>query len=336
MHAKWLIAPVLVLAGCGATDVESSSEYQELVDERDALAAELDELRTRLDQVDDELAVANARRDDAEEQAAAGDAVAADLEDLLVLDVMNRVGLSSGDAGCVVDAFVADESVRQAYLALIDPARTDAVEMEEAYGEVTAVMADCGLDVGRPDPEAAAEARAALDEVLGEIEVVGAALPRLVDGAPDAAVGVAAPVIVGADYTGASVTIDAAADGPTMVVVLAHWCPHCNEEIPKLNQLRDEGRIPDGVNVVAVSSGVDPSRGNFPPDEWLTAVDWTFPIVADGLDDAGSFAASGAFGTTGFPFVTLIDGDGNVVARWAGERDIDDLAAALDELAVTG
>jgi thiol-disulfide isomerase/thioredoxin len=194
-------------------------------------------------------------------------------------------------------------------------------------------MADCGLDVGEPDPEASAEAQAALDDVLGEVEVVGAALPRFVDGAPDEAVGLPAPVIVGADYAGAPVTIDAATNGPTMVLVVAHWCPYCNEELPKLNQLRDDGRIPDGVNVVAVSTGVDPSRSNFPPDEWLVDMDWTFPAVADGLDDAGLFEASGALGTAAFPFVTLIDGDGNVTERWAGARDIEVLAAALEELA---
>ena len=32
-----------------------------------------------------------------------------------------------------------------------------------------------------------------------------------------------------------------------MVVFLAHWCPHCNAEIPVLNEWRDSGEIPDGL-----------------------------------------------------------------------------------------
>ena len=50
----------------------------------------------------------------------------------------------------------------------------------------------------------------------------------------------------GYDYDGNETTIDPATDGPTMVVLLAHWCPHCNAEIPVLNEWRDSGEIPDG------------------------------------------------------------------------------------------
>ena len=334
MRSNPLIATLLVLAGCGAADVEGSSEYRELRDERDAIAAELDEARAELDDVDDQLAVAESRRDDAESRLAGGEAVTADLNDLLVLDVMNRVGLSPDAARCVADAFVADEEVRRSYLLLIDPEQTDASAMESAYGEVTPVMEECGVEIAQPaDTVPPAETVAALAEVLGDVEVVGPALPLFTDGAADPAVGTTAPVVVGADYAGESVTIDATTDGPTMVVVMAHWCPHCNAEIPKLNQLRDEGRIPEGVNIVAVSSGVNPDRDNFPPDEWLRSVDWTFPVVADGLDGSGAFIASAAYGTAGVPFVTLIDGKGDVAARWAGERSVDEIAAALEQLA---
>ena len=142
------------------------------------------------------------------------------------------------------------------------------------------------------------------------------------------------PVLAGVDYDGQPVRIDPAADGPTMVVFLAPWCPHCNAEIPKLNSLRDEGRVPDGVNVVAVSTAVNPDRPNFPPDEWLGASGWTFPVLVDDIDPAlGNFVASDAYGLAGVPFTTLVDGDGVVIGRWAGERTVDQIAAALDQLA---
>lgn len=326
MRAKQLIVMAVVLAGCGAADVESSDEYVALQEERDALTAQLDE-------VDDQLAVAEAQRDDAEAAVAAADEATADFGDFLVLDVMNRVGLSPTDARCVTDAFLADPALRQAYLLLIDPSQTDADATEQAYGEVTVVMEECGLEIAQDDPTATAEMLAELERVLGDVEVSGDPLPPFVDDVADTAIGMPAPVVVGADYTGAPVTIDPATDGPTMVIVMAHWCPHCNAEVPKLNQLRDDGRIPTGVNVVAVSSGVNPERDNFPPDQWITDVDWTFPVVADGLDDSGSFVASAAYGTAGVPFVVLVDGDGIVTERWAGERTVDDLAAALEGLA---
>jgi len=338
VHSRTTIAAALLLTGailtaCGATDVESAAEYVDLRNERDTLAAELDEVRAELDEVDDRLAVAEAARDEAEAGLVDGTATSDDLRELLVLDVMNRVGLSPTDAECVADAFVSDREIRQAYLVLIDPSQNDATATEAAYGRVTTIMEDCGLEIAQDDPEASADALAALDAVLGEVEVVGDPLPQFADGTADTAIGATAPVIVGADYTGSPVTIDAATDGPTMVLVVAHWCPHCNAELPKINQLRDEGRIPDGVDVVAVSSGINPDRSNFPPDQWLADMEWTFPVVADGLDDAGSFIASAAYGTAGVPFAVLIDGDGVVTARWAGERSIDDLAAALETLA---
>ena len=51
-----------------------------------------------------------------------------------------------------------------------------------------------------------------------------------------------------------------------MVVLLAHWCPHCNAEIPVLNEWRDSGEIPDGLNIVGVSTGASADAPNFPPD----------------------------------------------------------------------
>ena len=68
----------------------------------------------------------------------------------------------------------------------------------------------------------------------------------------------------GADYDGQPITIDAAADGPTMVVLLAHWCPHCNDEIPRLNEWRDSGDVPEGLDVVGVSTGGRPGERELP------------------------------------------------------------------------
>ena len=133
-----------------------------------------------------------------------------------------------------------------------------------------------------------------------------------------------APIVSGYDYAGDPVTIDAAADGPTMVVLLAHWCPHCNAEIPRLNEWREAGNVPDGLNVVGVSTGIDPNRANYPPDEWLVDKDWQWPVLAD----TAELTAFQAFGGQYFPTVVIIGSDGRVLLRFSGEPS----AAEIDTL----
>jgi thiol-disulfide isomerase/thioredoxin len=175
--------------------------------------------------------------------------------------------------------------------------------------------------------------------LVGPVEVIGDKLPPLEtqDFTADPAVGTPAPIVVGLGYDGKTVRIDAKAAGPTMVVFLAHWCSHCNAEIPVLNSLRDDDRIPDEVNVVGVSTAIRPGEPNFPPDQWLDDKDWTWAAMADGVDmENETFIAADAFGLTGFPFTTLIDANGNVAARWSGGRppsEIASLVAALPDVA---
>ena len=166
---------------------------------------------------------------------------------------------------------------------------------------------------------------------VGPVAIVGDRVPEFPrEGGDDDAVGMIAPVLVGETMDGEPIRIDASIDGPTWVVFLAHWCPHCNEEIPVINELRDEGRIPAGVNVVAISTAYNPGRPNWPPDEWLEDMDWTYPAVNDGIDTVEeTYIAASEFGIGGFPFSMLVDGDGVITARWSGERDADELVSLL-------
>ena len=150
----------------------------------------------------------------------------------------------------------------------------------------------------------------------------------------DPAVGEAVPVVSGVDYDGNEITIDPATDGPTMVVLLAHWCPHCNAEIPVLNEWRDSGDIPDDLNIVGVSTGVSSDAPNYPPDEWLVEKDWQWPVLADDRspNEESPPPAMGAYGGTSYPTMVLIDGDGRVRQRLSGEVPIDVLAPLVDDL----
>lgn len=172
----------------------------------------------------------------------------------------------------------------------------------------------------------------ALDGQVGPVDVIGAPLLPLPEGGVDPAIGQPAPVLVGYDLEGRAIRIDPAVDGETMLVFLAHWCPACNDEVPKLNRMRTFAQFPDGLNVVAVTTAVSPDRPNFPPTEWLRdTMEWRYPTMLDGVDlDSGTFVAADAYGLTAFPFVAVIDADGVVVDRWSGGREADEILARLE------
>src|SRR5690606_35798431 len=66
---------------------------------------------------------------------------------------------------------------------------------------------------------------------LTTVEVSGNPLPELSGQAPDPAVGMTMPTLRGASQDGEAMTIGP--DGPAKIIVyLAHWCPHCQAEVP--------------------------------------------------------------------------------------------------------
>jgi thiol-disulfide isomerase/thioredoxin len=161
------------------------------------------------------------------------------------------------------------------------------------------------------------------------VTVEGAALPPLEDPVNDAAVGTPAPALRGTDYSGNAVDITPGTGGPMMIVFLAHWCPHCNNEIPVLLEWRESGQIPADLQVFGVSTAADEERPNYPPDQWLAEKGWDWPVLADDAD----LTAANAYGVTGFPFFTIVDADGNVAARGSGEYPIEALQALVDTVA---
>ena len=133
-----------------------------------------------------------------------------------------------------------------------------------------------------------------------------------------AVLGVDAPTLRGFNFNGSAVTVDPGADSsPTLLVFLAHWCPVCNEELPKLAEWFDSGRVPPELEVIAIATATDPGRSNFPPSEWLLQGGWPWRAVPD---DADSTAAR-AYGVTGFPSLVLVDGSGKVAYAASGLRE---------------
>ena len=146
------------------------------------------------------------------------------------------------------------------------------------------------------------------------VEPAGDPLPPYESGTPDLAIGMQAPTVNGQGFDGTPITVGGPTDGPTLYVFLAHWCPHCNDEIPQLNELRDAGTLPSDLNVIGVATGSAAEAPNFPPSQWAVDMDWTWPMVAD--DEIGT--TMGYFGGTSFPYTVIVDADGQVLARKAG------------------
>lgn len=139
----------------------------------------------------------------------------------------------------------------------------------------------------------------------------------------DPAVGQAAPEVTGTDFDGTPVSMEA--DGrPKVILFLAHWCPHCQEEVPVVQTWVTAGGVPAGVDLISVATAIDPAAPNYPPDAWLAREGWTSPVIVDPTNSVAQ-----AYGLTAFPFWVFVGPDGNVRARTTGEVSITDLEAAI-------
>jgi len=149
----------------------------------------------------------------------------------------------------------------------------------------------------------------------------------------DPALGAAMPVVEGAGFDGRPITVGGPTDGPTMYVFLAHWCPHCNDEIPELIDLKNRDGIPEGVNIVAISTAVDETAPNYPPSDWLVNKNWPsqWPVMADSADSTGFVVNGGG----GFPYLLIADADGNVLNRASGTKSAEELATWLEDTLAT-
>lgn len=149
---------------------------------------------------------------------------------------------------------------------------------------------------------------------------VDGSLPQFTDTEGDPAIGTASPTIEGKSFDGTTENVKAGK--PTMLVFAAHWCPHCQAEIPRIVDWMAAGKA-KGVDVVLIATGTNSSAPNYPPSSWLEDEGWTGRIIAD---DENATAA-GAFGLSSYPYMVFIDAEGKVVWRLAGEQT----PAALDD-----
>ncbi len=156
-------------------------------------------------------------------------------------------------------------------------------------------------------------ADASLGVAEAQVEEGAEALPEATGTAEDSAVGMTAPTVTGEDPAGAATLIGAGSGQPQAVAFMAHWCPHCQEEVPEVGEWVADGALPEDVELVAVSSLHEPSRQNWPPDEWLEREGWPGGILVD-----ADGVAADAYGLSGTPYWVFTDEEGNVVHRESG------------------
>lgn len=152
-------------------------------------------------------------------------------------------------------------------------------------------------------------------------EVSGEPLSPLNDPTSDPAVGEPAPAFTASTFAGERISVQPGQDGPMILLFLAHWCPHCQREVPVVQDWIDGGGLPEDVQLYAVATAIDESRPNYPPDVWLEREGWTPTTVVD--DPSSSLAQ--AYGLNSFPFWVLVDADGTVSGRLAGSLPADQL-----------
>ena len=158
------------------------------------------------------------------------------------------------------------------------------------------------------------------------VQAQGEMLLALEDPDNDPARGKIAPVLNGFGFDGAPLTI-APTGKPMLVVFLAHWCSHCNAEVPRLIEWKNSGTMPGDMEVIGVSTGARDDAPNWPPSQWVVDKGWPWPVMADSEDQGAALA----FGVSGYPGLLLLDGDGKVLARRSGEASIEELKAWTQE-----
>ena len=150
---------------------------------------------------------------------------------------------------------------------------------------------------------------------VSDVSVEGAPLPPFDGQEPDPAKETVAPAFAATTFDGTEVSV-LPGDGTAKVIgFFAHWCPHCQRELPRMADWLAANPLPAGVEVIAVSTAVDSSGGNYPPSAWFEEEQW--PAVA--VRDSAENEIGDAYGLQGFPYMVAVDADGLVVKRVSGE-----------------
>lgn len=153
-------------------------------------------------------------------------------------------------------------------------------------------------------------------------------LPVFEQGQPDAALGMVLGEVDGVEYyTETELVIDPTDGKARAWLIWAHWCPHCQRELPPLSDWYAENAdLYPNVELISVTSSIDPTRGN-PLEPYLDELQLPFPAI---LDPDNTLA--GQFGLNAYPFWVFTAPDGATLLRIAGFLEIDQVAEIFAQL----
>lgn len=157
-----------------------------------------------------------------------------------------------------------------------------------------------------------------------DVSVAGEALPFFDSQAGDPAVGLTAPTLSGSDWNDNEITIGA--DGRAKIVVmLAHWCPFCQAEVPEIQAWVDAGGLPEGVDLYGATILTNRVRDGrtWPPQNWLEGEGWTSPTIMD--DQSNSIVT--AYGVQATPTYVILGPNNENLGRVGGATGIEGLSA---------
>lgn len=141
---------------------------------------------------------------------------------------------------------------------------------------------------------------------------------------PQLAAGEQVPAFSAPGLDGSTISWDDHRGTPTVLIVWASWCPHCQAELPVLVPAAQSR---EGIDVVSVTTAIGQNPGPTPPaflaDEGLT--------LTTAVDDAAGTLMRG-LGVSSFPTVYYVGPDGAVVSAAVGETSEADIEANLDAL----
>lgn len=159
------------------------------------------------------------------------------------------------------------------------------------------------------------DSRLTVTDVAGSPEIEGDDLTVVPEpGEFDPAIGEAAPVVQGTDHDGNPITIGEATGRGQMLMFMASWCQFCMEELPTVVSWVNEGRLPDDVDLIAVSTSLSDVRPNWPPQDWYARENYKNQVI---VDDVQSSIAR-AYGLRATPYWVIVNPEGVVVHRSTG------------------
>ena len=162
----------------------------------------------------------------------------------------------------------------------------------------------------------------------GETTINGENLPEYAGENDDnIAVGLPGPLFSGPNQNSEIESLEKNGNAKALLF-LAHWCPHCQREVPIVQEIINTIGVPDGIDVIAIATSIDRGRDNYPPQDWLFDEGWSETQIYD-IDKK----IASAYGLTSFPYWVFLDKDLNVIARRAGNLPEDYIGQLLIQLA---